>query len=485
MKAELWLQSVWDHKVIKDLIALANSLDLKGLKAEADSLDKIIRASLEDAPSYWHDKDLPSVEKHKENQFYYIKANRAIGKGDGAVFFGLQDSVYHTLKSLGKLSKESESPQGPFTAEDVRVIASIISDYLKKDFRSVVFPELGEDVKKMIGKEVMSLTQEDWPLASTVIGFEIIKYNPILSFFGKAGEGEKVGEISIDGQITLSDPDSFGKPFYEYVPVHNQAVEDYYREVRSLDPRNNKLHRGMIGQINKVWLKKIEEAKRRAIERDSTPENYPEEGPVSDLEIPMGKEIELIENPEHYNFPGDSSMINIIKDDLEHGRSFRTKEEFPYEDSKERELMENYINLYSSTNLTKDLVKLANNLDSKGLRAEADALDSLIQKLAGRQDGREFDNRRRLRVDDYDYDIRGLHSCKSCLGDGVITVERECSVCNGTGEEGKAQEFLMPPERPRWVPDDRLGRGVQRQPKGHENLKERRRARDLKESPFG
>lgn len=136
--------------------------------------------------------------------------------------------------------------------------------------------------------------------------------------------------------------------------------------------------------------------------------------------------------------------------------------------------------------MLKDLVKLANNLDSKGLRAEADALDSLIQKLAARRDGKEFDNRHRLRVDDYDYDVSNLHSCKSCLGDGVITVERECPVCNGTGEEGKALEFLVPPERSRWVLDEYgLGRRVQTQPKGHESLRERRRARDLKESPFG
>ena len=363
--------------MLKELISLANNLNAKGLRAEADALGKVIKASLEDAPSYWYDKDLPSIEKHKETPFYYIKANRAIGEGDGAVFFGLQDSVYHTLKSLGGLSKESESPQGPFTAEDVRVIASIISDYLKKDFKSVVFPELGEDVKKMIGKEFMSLTQEDWPLASTIIGFEIIKYNPILSLFGKAGEGERVGEISIDGQITLADPESFGESFTEYLPGRYPA--SFYGSLRGLDPE---VDREKIEQSEELWRRKTEEAKRRAIEKDFPPEEFREEGPVSDLEIPMGKEIELIENPEHYNFSGDSSMINRYKKDLEYGRSFRTQREFPYEDSKERELMENYIDIYSSVNLTKDLVKLANNLDAKGLRGEADALDRVIKKLA-------------------------------------------------------------------------------------------------------
>lgn len=36
--------------------------------------------------------------------------------------------------------------------------------------------------------------------------------------------------------------------------------------------------------------------------------------------------------------------------------------------------------------MIKDLVKLANNLDAKGLRKEADLLDSLIQKLAAEKD---------------------------------------------------------------------------------------------------
>ena len=136
--------------------------------------------------------------------------------------------------------------------------------------------------------------------------------------------------------------------------------------------------------------------------------------------------------------------------------------------------------------MIKDLVKLANDLDSKGLRAEADALDSLIQKWAGRRDGKEFDNRYRLRVDDYDYDLSSLHRCETCLGDGTITVEKECPVCGGTGEEGEALEFLMPAERsPRSVPDDWLGQKVQRKPKGHESLRERRRARNLKQNPFG
>ena len=53
--------------------------------------------------------------------------------------------------------------------------------------------------------------------------------------------------------------------------------------------------------------------------------------------------------------------------------------------------------------MLKDLVKLANNLDSKGLRAEADLLDSLIQKWAAKVDwATEFEPYK----DDFDSDSK-------------------------------------------------------------------------------
>ena len=135
------------NKMLKDLVRLANHLDSKGLLKEADALDKVIRASLDDAPSYFEDSDLPVASKYKEPALYAIIANRAIGRGEGTIFAGLQESVYNNLKAQKLLSDESDSPMGPFTAKDIEVIASVISDSLKKDFRSVIFPELAEDVK--------------------------------------------------------------------------------------------------------------------------------------------------------------------------------------------------------------------------------------------------------------------------------------------------------------------------------------------------
>ena len=58
--------------------------------------------------------------------------------------------------------------------------------------------------------------------------------------------------------------------------------------------------------------------------------------------------------------------------------------------------------------MIKDLVKLANNLDSKGLKAEADFLDAIIKKIA--QDHRAVKVNYQVRKDDNMYDIWKAHT---------------------------------------------------------------------------
>lgn len=58
--------------------------------------------------------------------------------------------------------------------------------------------------------------------------------------------------------------------------------------------------------------------------------------------------------------------------------------------------------------MIKDLVKLANNLDAKGLRKEADFLDSVIRKLA--QDHRAVKVNYQVRRGDNMFDIWKTHT---------------------------------------------------------------------------
>jgi hypothetical protein len=374
--------------MLKDLVALANHLDAKGLSGEADYLDKIVRASLDDAPSYFENSDLPLASKHKEPALYGIIANRAIGRGEGTVFFALQESVYNNLKAQKLLSDESDSPMGPFTAKDIEVIASVISDSLKKDFRSVIFPELDEDVKKMVGKELMSIPQEEWSRASMVVGFEIVKYSPGLSALGLQGEAERVGTISILGEIQIKDKETYGKEISEYVT--HDLPDSYYSELRRVKDEEVYLepeeHKELLDRFYKKWNKRHDEAKRRALERDFIPEDYSKEGPVSEFEIPIGKDIENIESPPHYNFEGDQGYLGQTENDLRFGRSYRGRYSDKGYGLEDKDYYEFYLDSQSSLKIKSDLVKLANHLDQKGFRGEADLLDRLLQKWAAKKD---------------------------------------------------------------------------------------------------
>tara|TARA_B100001094_G_scaffold76471_1_gene72863 strand:- start:1585 stop:2667 length:1083 start_codon:yes stop_codon:yes gene_type:complete len=137
------------------------------------------------------------------------------------------------------------------------------------------------------------------------------------------------------------------------------------------------------------------------------------------------------------------------------------------------------------------LISLANSLDNKGFAKEANELDLIVkafvqdkgglEKESARSDGREFAPQRADMPEELDFDVSGISSCKTCLGDGSVTVEAECPVCNGTGERGEALEFEVPTKRnQKMVPDDFFGRSVRRKPIGHRDLRGRRKARDLK-----
>lgn len=106
--------------------------------------------------------------------------------------------------------------------------------------------------------------------------------------------------------------------------------------------------------------------------------------------------------------------------------------------------------------MLKELIHLANHLDQKGFRKEADALDSVITKLSG-TGGWEMGAPLVSSDVDFDYDLNNSDDCRTCDGRGYYMVKKQCPVCTGEGEF--FSEYEIPAERaPKAVPQDFIGR---------------------------
>lgn len=134
--------------------------------------------------------------------------------------------------------------------------------------------------------------------------------------------------------------------------------------------------------------------------------------------------------------------------------------------------------------MLKDLVKLANHLDSKGLEKEADALDSVIRKIAGSGrrrgqsgDNKEFEERYKSPAG---YDTMGRKECEVCSGNGSFqrVIKVNCPMCSGEGSYDS--EVEIPPIRTEPFYLEQPGRGTNRG-SGGRPPSWRERARDKRE----
>jgi hypothetical protein len=354
------------NKMLKRLIKIANELDKRGLPKEADYLDLLTKAAAEgaSAPSNSWDE---SMYLPKEVEFEGKKVTISTS--------GPPEHIYVLKMESDGREHNYENHHYDNVAEKAVEFLDLESDFVNvdsvKDINFAVMKGKSEE-------ELKSMTYDEYFDAK--LRARHIRYLLVKDLWSSTPAKNPYGKEYTDG----------------FEPMKDEIVTDIYylyKEVAGSHFANSRIPADLSG----VSLKELEDMLSDALRYndimshdDEDFSEYYDDEPEYDHYREMGYQDRVDNQPKRLNFDeGESRGLYLdgweeadraLIDDAEQEREI-SYETFPMQEGKGRRHSDKHTERLASKGVQKELAKLANELDSKGLRKEADYLDSIIKKV--------------------------------------------------------------------------------------------------------
>ena len=417
--------------MLKRLIKIANELDSRGLVKEADYLDLLTTAAAEGAKAPANSWD-ESVYLPKEVEFEGRKVTISTS--------GPPEHIYVLKMESDGREHNYENHHYDNVAEKAVEFLDLESDFVNvdsvKDINSAVMKGKSEE-------ELKSMTYDEYFDAK--LRARHIRYLLVKDLWSSTPAKDPYGKGYTDG----------------FEPMKDQIVTDVYYLYKDVAGSNFASSR-IPDDLSGIRLEELEEMLSDALryndsmsydEDEDLSEYYDEYDNGSNFYWDMGYQDRKDNQPKK-DFDGEKPRNSYrdgwdeadraLLNEAEEERAI-SYESFPTHEGKGRRHSDKHTERLAGKDAQKELAKLANELDSKGLRKEADYLDLLI-KRAGVLDDRNYYMDRRTNAEDawegYDTRANTITISYTIYDEEDYETEKElelpakfeiCDLCEGRG----------------------------------------------------